>query len=98
MCRSDCKDRKNAMGALRRPARNYMEEEINHMYIKTGGECQTILPAAVRGREESSILLRKYAVTRSMISVRGVWGRDPVRGCSLSTLGTRAIMSSKTGS
>jgi hypothetical protein len=50
---------------------------------------------ALAGRVSFS---RKKVVTRSIISLSGVSGRKPVSACSLSTHGTRRIMSSKPGS
>ena len=63
---------------------------------RTGRYSPALLVAA-RGVAASSFS-RKKAVTRSMISLREVSGRKPVRACSLSTQGTRRIMSSKPGS
>lgn len=54
-------------------------------------------PLATRCGTED-LLERKCSATRSMISASGVCGRKPVRESSLSTQGTRRIMSSKPGS
>src|SRR5215831_7534374 len=84
--------------AAERKGRAVLDRRSETGLVNTAAANQAALPAATLHGASRTLFWRKCSETRSMISFKEVWGRNPVRAWSLSTQGTRRIMSSKPGS